>query len=143
MKFCKKYINLKSLFIEQMFDKLFYNDIITKRKIKMKTYLSFAILLDLIKHKFVTARYLSQKYEVSIRSVYRYLNELESAGISTYTKPGKNGGIGIEDNFLLNTISLQENERKYLKQQLEFIINLKKTDYDEQLCHQLIKKLNL
>ena len=101
------------------------------------------ILIELIKYKQITDKYISQKFEISIRSVYRYLNELESAGIPTYSKQGRNGGIGLEDTFLLNTISLQENERKYLKEQLLFIKNLKKTNCDEQLCLELIKKLNL
>ena len=109
----------------------------------MKTYLSFAILLELIKHPYITAKYLSQKYELSTRTVYRYLNELESAGISTTSKLGRNGGIGINSNFLLNTIMLNENEKKYLKEQLLYIINLKKQPYDEQLCNQLINKLGL
>ena len=109
----------------------------------MKTYVTLAILLDLIKHKFLPAKYLSQKYELSVRSIYRYLSELESAGVPTYTKPGKNGGIGVEDNFLLNTICLSENERKYLKNQLVYIISIKKSDCDEQLCEELIRKLNL
>ena len=109
----------------------------------MKTYLSFAILLDLVKYKFVRAGYLSKKYEISTRTVYRYLNELESAGVLTKTKPGRNGGIGLEDNFLMNTILLNENEKKYLKEQLLYIISLKKADCDEQLCKTLIEKLKL
>ena len=107
----------------------------------MKTYLSFAILLDLVKHKFVTSEYLAKKYEISIRTVYRYLDELESAGVLTKTKPGRNGGVGIEDNFLLSTILLNENEKKYLKEQLLYIISLNKADCDEQLCNALIEKL--
>lgn len=109
----------------------------------MKTYISFAILLELIKNKFVTASYLAQKYEVSTRTIYRYLNELESAGIKTVTKVGKNGGIGIEDNFLINSVSLNKNEKEYLKEQLLFIISLKRREYDEQLCNLLINKLGL
>ncbi|MBQ3213688.1 MAG: HTH domain-containing protein, partial [Clostridia bacterium] len=62
----------------------------------MKQYISFAILLELLRKQKVTAKYLSQKFEISVRSVYRYLNELESAGIPTFTIVGKNGGIGIE-----------------------------------------------
>ena len=109
----------------------------------MKNYISFAILLELVKQKWVKASYISEKYEISTRSVYRYLNELESAGIPTRTKQGKNGGLGIDDNFILNTITLNENERKYLKEQLEYIISIKKNNYDIQLCNLLIEKLKL
>ena len=85
----------------------------------MKQYLSLAILLELVKKQKVTAKYLSQKFEISVRSVYRYLNELESAGIPTFTLVGKNGGIGIEKNFVLDTILLSENEKDLLKSCLE------------------------
>jgi len=85
----------------------------------MKQYLSFAILLELVSKQFTTARNISQKFEISIRSVYRYLDELESAGIPTYTIPGKNGGIGIEKNFVLDSIILSEQEKQLLKHLLE------------------------
>lgn len=81
----------------------------------MKQYLNFAILLELISKEFTTAKYLSQKFEISVRSVYRYLSELESAGIPTYTIQGKNGGIGIEKNFVLNSLVLTETEKETLK----------------------------
>ena len=81
----------------------------------MKQYLNFAILLELISKEFTTAKHLSQKFEISTRSVYRYLSELESAGIPTYTIQGKNGGIGIEKNFVLNSLVLTENEKNALK----------------------------
>lgn len=85
----------------------------------MKQYLNFAILLELISKEFTTAKHLSQKFEISTRSVYRYLSELESAGIPTYTIQGKNGGIGIEKNFVLNSLVLNQNEKYALKTLLE------------------------
>lgn len=81
----------------------------------MKQYLSLSILLELTKKEKVTAKYLSQKFEISTRSVYRYLDELESAGIRTYTQVGKNGGIGIEKNFVLDRILLNQEEKELLK----------------------------
>ena len=84
----------------------------------MKQYLSISILLELVKKQKVTAKYLANKFEISTRSVYRYLNELESAGIPTFTTPGKNGGVGIQKNFILNTILLTESDKLYLKQAL-------------------------
>ena len=67
--------------------------------------------------------------------VYRYLNELESAGIPTFTIPGKNGGIGIQKNFILNTLLLTNDDKTYLKQAL----NLMHSEKSEIL----INKLNL
>ena len=83
----------------------------------MKQYLSFAILLELNKHEEpLPASYIAKKFEMSTRSVYRYLDELESAGIPTFTRQGKNGGIGIEKNFALEGLFLNNNDKLYLKQ---------------------------
>lgn len=101
----------------------------------MKQYLSFAILLELTKKQKVTAKYLANKFEISIRSVYRYLNELESAGIPTFSLVGKNGGIGIEKNFVLDSLILNEEDKTLLKQ------SLKTVNSEQSLL--LIKKLNL
>ncbi len=87
----------------------------------MKQYLSLSILLELTKKEKVTAKYLANKFEISTRSVYRYLDELESAGIPTYTQVGKNGGIGIEKNFVLDRIILNSQEKELLKNCLENI----------------------
>lgn len=101
----------------------------------MKQYLTFAILLELAKKQKVTAKYLANKFEISTRSVYRYLNELESAGIPTYTIVGKNGGIGIEKNFVLDRLMLNEEDKILLKQSLISLNNEHSIN--------LIKKLNL
>jgi len=101
----------------------------------MKQYLSISILLELVKKQKVTAKYLANKFEISTRSVYRYLNELESAGIPTFTLTGKNGGIGIQKNFILNTILLTDEEKIYLKQALG-LLHSEKSEI-------LINKLNL
>lgn len=81
----------------------------------MKNYLTFAILLELGKRDKVSAKELAEKFEISPRSIYRYLNELESAGIPTYTKPGKNGGIGINKNFALESLLLNDFDKIFLK----------------------------
>ena len=95
-----------------MFDKckfVLYN-------IGMKQYLSFAILLELSKHDgVIPASRLAEKYEISTRSVYRYLDELESAGIPTYTIQGRYGGIGIEKNFALEGLFLNKNDKLFLR----------------------------
>lgn len=114
---------------------LFYGTILFLQKVeKMKQYLTFAILFELNKKEVVSAREIAEKFEISPRSVYRYLNELESAGIPTFTRPGKNGGIGIEKNFALESLlltkndkvclrvaldSLPENQKEYLSQKLD------------------------
>lgn len=101
----------------------------------MKQYLTFAILLELTKHEKIPANHIAQKFEISRRTVYRYLNELESAGIPTFTTLGKNGGIGIEKNFALDSLLLTQEEKQALRQSLQFI--------DSPIKNTIIEKLNL
>ena len=101
----------------------------------MKQYLSLSILLELAKKEKVTAKYLSQKFEISVRSVYRYLDELESAGIPTFTQVGKNGGIVIEKNFVLDSLLLTEQDKDLLKRLLLSV--------NTENCKRLMTKLGL
>ena len=65
----------------------------------MKYEMMLSILFELLSKRSITAKYISEKYEVSIRSVYRYINCLELAGIPLYTNRGNGGGISIVDTF--------------------------------------------
>ncbi len=96
----------------------------------MKNYLTFAILLELSKKSIVSAKELADKFEISTRSVYRYLNELESAGIPTFTKQGKNGGIGIKKNFAIEGLFLNEFDKNFLKKVIDNLnLPIEKKEY--------------
>ena len=66
------------------------------------------ILLD---KKTVTARELSEHFEVSKRTIYRDIEILSGAGIPVYTNKGKGGGIGLLDNYVLNKSMLSNKEQ--------------------------------
>lgn len=66
------------------------------------------ILLD---KKTVTAKELSQHFEVSQRTVYRDIDTLSAAGIPVYTNKGKRGGISLLENFVLNKSVLTDKEQ--------------------------------
>lgn len=66
------------------------------------------ILLD---KNIVTAKELAKHFEVSSRTIYRDVDTLSSAGIPIYATKGKNGGISLLDNFVLNKSVLSENEQ--------------------------------
>ena len=51
----------------------------------MKFEIMMRILFELMSKKSVKASYLAQKFEVSVRSIHRYLNCLELAGVPIYT----------------------------------------------------------
>ena len=69
----------------------------------MKYELMLKILFELLSKKSVQASYLANKYEISVRSVYRYINCIDYAGIPIYTKRGNNGGFYILENLRKKT----------------------------------------
>lgn len=66
----------------------------------MKFSILIAILFDLLAKRKVTANDLAEKYEISPRTVYRYI-DLMSTTLPVYVKRGRNGGICISDNYKL------------------------------------------
>lgn len=99
----------------------------------MKIYLIIAIILELLRKDKVSAKTLAEKFEVSPRTIYRYLDYLESAGIPTKTYPGKNGGLGIDDKYKLDTTYLTLDEKSYLKG----LLNNNKSALADNLCKKL------
>ena len=49
-----------------------------------------------------TAPELAAQFEVSQRTIYRDIDALSSAGIPVYTEPGRNGGICLLHDFILD-----------------------------------------
>ena len=53
------------------------------------------IVTILLNRKTITASELAERFGVSIRTIYRDIEVLSSAGIPIYTTQGVNGGISI------------------------------------------------
>lgn len=66
----------------------------------MKFTILLEILFELLAKRKVTASYLSQKYELSTRTIYRYV-DLLSMTVPVYIKRGREGGICISDAYKL------------------------------------------
>ena len=66
----------------------------------MKFTILIEILFELLAKRKVTAPYLAEKYEISTRSVYRYIDQL-SLTVPIYVKRGRDGGICISDTYKL------------------------------------------
>lgn len=77
----------------------------------MKTQRLFQIIYILLNKESVTAQELSEKFEVSIRTIYRDIDTLSTAGIPIYTTQGKGGGISLLDNFILDKSMLSDREQ--------------------------------
>ncbi len=74
----------------------------------------FEIVYILIQKRKVTAKELANKFEVSTRTIYRDIEILSSANIPVYTTKGKEGGIGILDEYVLNKTILTEEEQRQI-----------------------------
>ena len=76
----------------------------------MKFEIMMRILFELMSKKCVKASYLAQKFEVSVRSIHRYINGLELAGVPIYTVRGNQGGFSIVDTYRFSTSFMTKKE---------------------------------
>lgn len=103
----------------------------------MKNNRLFKILYYILEKGKVTANELAEKYEVSIRTIYRDIDVLSSAGIPIYTIQGKGGGIEILDDFVLKKSFLSKNEQE------QILIALKSLELiNEEYENELLTKLS-
>lgn len=72
----------------------------------------FGIVYILLEKRMATAQELAERFEVSVRTIYRDIDVLCSAGIPVYASQGKGGGIRLLEDFILNKAVLSEKEQK-------------------------------
>lgn len=82
----------------------------------------FRILYYLLQHKKATAPELAEEFEVSVRTIYRDIDYISSAGVPIYATQGKDGGIAILDSFTLDKSMLTEIEKEQILTALEALI---------------------
>ncbi|MCK5003754.1 MAG: HTH domain-containing protein, partial [Candidatus Aminicenantes bacterium] len=79
----------------------------------------------------VTARELSDKFEVSIRTIYRDLDALLLAGIPVMSYQGNEGGYGLIDNYKIDRQILSINEMLSILTSLQSVnTSLEDKQYD-------------
>ncbi len=71
----------------------------------------FKILYYLLDKGRATAPELAEKFEVSIRTIYRDVEALSSANIPIYTESGRNGGICLLNDYVLDKVILSKEEK--------------------------------
>lgn len=74
----------------------------------------FEIVYILMQKKKVTAKELSDKFEVSTRTIYRDIEILSRANIPVYATKGKDGGIELLEEYVLNKTILSEEEQNQI-----------------------------
>lgn len=67
---------------------------------KIDRLLSITILL--LNKERISAKELAEKFEVSVRTIYRDIESLSMAGIPVIAFPGKDGGYGILENYKID-----------------------------------------
>ena len=102
----------------------------------MKNNRLFKILYYVLEKGKVTANELAEKFEVSIRTIYRDIDVLSSSGIPIYATQGKGGGIEIADDFVLKKSFFSKNEQE------QILIALKGLELTNKGCeNELLTKL--
>jgi len=98
-----------------------------------------SIIYILMNKGTVTAGELAERFEVSTRTIYRDIEALSIAGIPVYCKKGKNGGISLTEEFVLNKMLITKEEQQEI---LAALVGLKETEVsDENREQETLKKL--
>ncbi len=81
----------------------------------------FKIVYHLLDKGQATAPELAEKFEVSVRTIYRDIDALSGAGIPVYAEAGRNGGIHLMNDFVLDKAVLSEEEKQEILTALQSI----------------------
>ena len=79
----------------------------------------FEIIYQLLNKDSMTAKELAERFGVSTRTIYRDVDTLSLAGIPIYTEKGKNGGIILLSDYVLNKSILSEQEQNEILSALQ------------------------
>lgn len=102
----------------------------------------FKIVYHLLDKGQATAPELAEKFEVSVRTIYRDLDALSGAGIPIYTESGRNGGIRLMSDFVLDRAVLSEEEKQEILTAIQSI-NFTKNISSSQILQKLSAIFNL
>lgn len=80
----------------------------------MKDNRLFRILYYILEKEKVTANELAEKFEVSVRTIYRDIDSISSVGVPIFTTQGKGGGIKIDNEYILNKSLFDANEKEQI-----------------------------
>lgn len=94
------------------------------------------IVYTLLSKETVTAALLAERYEVSVRTIYRDIEVLSQAGVPVYARKGKNGGIFLMEQFVLNKMLITKEEQQQI---LSALLSIEETTASEE--KQILQKL--
>ena len=97
-----------------------------------------SIIYILMNKGTVTAKELAERFEVSTRTIYRDIEALSIAGIPVFCKKGKNGGISLTEEFVLNKMLITKEEQQEI---LAALVGLRETEVSGETTEQEIQRL--
>ena len=98
----------------------------------------FSILMILMSKRKVSRDYLAERFSISKRTVSRYLNILEDAGVPITSVPGRGGGVMLADDYIIDKSFLSEAETVRIKNALSRTAD----EFDDKANLAIIEKLN-
>ena len=93
----------------------------------------FRIVYHLLDKGKSTAPELAEKFEVSVRTIYRDVDIISSMGIPIYAAKGKRGGIALLDDFVMDRSLLSNQEKEQILMALQGILATEQNPTDELL----------
>lgn len=96
-----------------------------------------AIITQLQSGRVITATYLAEKYEVSVRTIYRDMRTLEKSGIPIITEEGK--GYSLMEGYQLPPVLFTEDEANALITAEQLVIKDKDQSFIENYRDAIVK----
>lgn len=96
-----------------------------------------AILTQLQSKRLITAKYLAEKHQVSIRTIYRDIRTLEQSGIPIITEEGK--GYSLMEGFQLAPVQFTEDEANALITAEQLVLGNKDHSFRESYSNAVTK----
>lgn len=93
-------------------------------------------ILILLSRKQVTAKELAERFQVSMRTIYRDVDALSLAGIPVYSTKGRNGGIFLDKSYHVSNALIDKDEQDDLFLALHLLQSVGLADTDN-----LLKKM--
>ena len=84
----------------------------------------FEFVYILIDKKQVTAKEMADRFGVSTRTIYRWMEALSLSGVPVYSLKGRGGGIAIYEKFAMDNTVLSEDERLAIVSSVKALENL-------------------
>lgn len=96
-----------------------------------------AILTQLQSKRLVTANYLAEKHNVSVRTIYRDIRTLEQSGIPILTEEGK--GYSLMEGYQLPPVLFTEDEANALLTAEQLVLKNKDQSFVENYSNAIVK----